>query len=159
MHPDLLALLEHARADHRAEVELGWSRQRFFLGVNAALLTAGCALASWSPTAALPVLTFGAVLALVGALVVARSHGRSRRTRDELDAAARRAGVTGPAVTGGQRVRQGKSRGEGYRAVTLVVVALGVCGALDLAAAAFLCKATCAGYVSGAASRSAALDP
>jgi hypothetical protein len=131
VHPDLAMLYQLARADHRAEVALGWSRQRFFVGVNAALLAAGCAIASWSPLAALPVLGLGAVLALVGALVVARSHGRARRTRDELDQAARRAGVAGPQVTGGQRALHGKPRREAYRVVTVVVVALGTCGVLD----------------------------
>jgi hypothetical protein len=131
VHPDLATLYQLAHAEHRAEVALGWARQRFFLAVNAALLAAGSAISAASPTAALPVLAFGAVLSLVGALVVARSHGRSRRTRGELDAAARRAGVEGPAITGGQRVLQGKARGERYRVVTLVVVALGVCGAMD----------------------------
>lgn len=135
MHPDLLALLEHARADHRAEVELGWERQRFFVGMNAALLVAGSAIGSWSPQAALPVLALGAVLSLVGALIAMRSHGRVRRTRDALDQVARRAGVEGPEVTGGQRALHGKARGEGYRVVALVVVALVVCGALDVGVA------------------------
>jgi hypothetical protein len=138
MHPDLAAQLEHARADHRAEVQLGWERQRFFVGVNALLLVAGSALGSWSPVAALPVLAFSAVLSLVGALVVARSHGRTRRTRDALNAAARRAGVEGPAITGGQRVLRGEARGEGYRVVTLVVVSLVVCGAIDVGVAVML---------------------
>lgn len=132
MHPDLLALHQLAHAEHRAEVQLGWERQRFFLGVNAVLLTAGSAISAASPVAALPVLALGAVLSIIGALIVARSHGRTRRTRDELDAAARRAGIVGPETTGGQRVRQGKERGEGYRVVTLAVVALGSCGAIDV---------------------------
>lgn len=136
MHPDLLALHQLAHAEHRAEVELCWSRQRFFVGMNAALLVAGSAISTASPLAALPVLGLGAVLALVGALVVARSHGRTRRTRDELDQAARRAGVTGPATTGGQRERLGKERGEGFRVVTLVVAGLAVCGVLDAGMAA-----------------------
>jgi hypothetical protein len=132
VHPDLLALHQLAHAEHRAEVQLPWERQRFFLGVNAALLAAGCAIASGSLMPALPVLGVGAVLSLVGALVVARSHGRARRSRDELDQAARRAGVTGPQVTGGQRVLAGRARGERYRVVALVLVALGACGALDV---------------------------
>lgn len=132
MHPDLLALHQLAHAEHRAEVQLGWERQRFFLGVNAVLLTAGSAISAASPAAALPVLALGAVLSLVGTLVVTRSHGRTRRTRDELDQAARRAGVEGPGTTGGQRVLAGRARGEGYRVVTLVVVALGVNGAIDV---------------------------
>lgn len=131
VHPDLFHLLELAHADHRAEVALGWSRQRFFVAVNAALLAAGSAIATSSPTMALPVLVLGVVLSLVGALVVAWSHGRTRRTRDELDAMARRAGVEGPGITGGQRVLRGEARGERYRVVTLVVVALVVNGMVD----------------------------
>lgn len=46
--------------------------------------------------------------------------------------------MEGPAITGGQRVLRGEARGEGYRVVTLVVVALVVCGALDVGVAVAL---------------------
>lgn len=131
----LLKAYELAHQDHRAEVQLGWERQRFFVGSSAALLVAGGALSEPSSFASTAVLGLGAALSLVGALVVARSHGRSRRTRDELEAAAKRLGLEGPAVTGGQRALHGKPRGERFRVVTLVITTLLVTGLVDVALA------------------------
>jgi len=127
-----------AHADHRAEVAQSWDRARFFLGLNAALLVAGSAIAAASSRAALAPLALGVVLSVVGALIVARSHGRTRRTRDALEQAARELGVEGHEITGGQRALHGKPRGEGYRVVTLVVVGLAINSAFDAGLAIYL---------------------
>lgn len=137
-HDALLKAYELAHQDHRAEVQLGWERQRFFVGLNPALLVTAGALTALSKPAAIAALGVGTVLSLVGALVVARSHGRARHTRDGLEAAARRIGLEGPEVTGGQRALHGKPRAERFRVVTLVIVGLVVHAMFDAGLAVYL---------------------
>lgn len=136
-HEAILKAYEIAHTDHRAEVALGWERQRFFLTLNPAILVVAGGISSDSKYAAIAALAVGAVLSAVGALVVGRSHGRARRTRDQLDAAAKRVGVDGPETTGGQRALHGKPRAERFRVVTLIIAALAINGLLDAALAIY----------------------
>jgi uncharacterized membrane protein YfcA len=94
--PATLAHYQLAHADHRAEVQLSWDRARFFLALNAALLVAGSAIATASPRAALAPLALGVVLSVIGALIVARSHGRTRRTRTRSSRLPANSASTGP---------------------------------------------------------------
>lgn len=134
----LLKAYELAHADHRAEVGLGWERQKFFLSLNPAILIIAGGIAARSNPAAVAAFAVGTVLSIVGALTVARSHGRTRRTRDTLDACAHRVGVEGPEITGGQRALHGKPRGERFRVVTLMIIALVVNALLDAWLALYL---------------------
>jgi hypothetical protein len=134
----LMKAYELAHADHRAEVSLGWERQKFFLSLNPAILITAGGIAARFHLAAVAALGVGTVLSIVGALTVARSHGRTRRTRDTLDACAHRVGVEGPEVTGGQRALHGKPRKERFRVVTLMIIALAINALLDAGLAVYL---------------------
>ncbi len=134
----LLKSYELAHADHRAEVSLGWELQKFFLSVNPAILVTAGALSTVSTLGAIAVLGVGTVTAFVGALAVARAHGRTRRTRNWLRARASAIGLEGPEITGGQQELKGKPRSERFRIVTLMVSALAINALCDLGLAWYL---------------------
>jgi len=109
-----------AHAEYRAEVALGWDRQKLFLTLNP-VLTAGLAIGG-SPKLATQ-LGFGvaACVALAACLVVRRSHGRYRAARAVLQRLEDQLGFEDLATTGGQRAARGGPRLELFRIVDVLV--------------------------------------
>lgn len=88
LSPELLrALYKQAFDEYRAEVALGWDRQKFFLTLNLAVLAAATSiikLQPGSPYGWMPavLLLMCVPVALLGHIVVDQGHRRYRRTRE-----------------------------------------------------------------------------
>jgi hypothetical protein len=121
---ELLELYKLAHAEYRAEVTLGWERQKLFLTLTPALMALGGGLGAQAPWAAEGALAAGAAVAAGGALIVWRSHGRFRATRARLEALADELAVTRFDTTGGMRAGAGQLRGERYRVITVIIALL-----------------------------------
>lgn len=129
---ELMELYKLGHAEYRAEVSLGWERQKLFLTLNPTLLAIVGALGAQEPHAAQAALAAAAAVSVAGMFVVVRSHGRYRATRAQLDVLAGELSVPGLETTGGMRQAQGKPRAEGFRVVTVVVTVLALFVLLDL---------------------------
>ena len=125
-----------AVAECRAEISLGWERQKLFLTLNPTL-TAIVGVAARSPTAARAALVAAALTALAGAFIVQRSHARYRSARDTAQRLETELGIADLQTTGGQREARGLPRGETYRVIDVVIWVSCVNAALDLALAAW----------------------
>lgn len=131
---ELVERLKLAHAEYRAEVALGWDRQKLFLTLNPALTALVAGLAR-SALAARVGFALAALIALAGAFVVLRSHGRYRATRAALQAIEDRLGLSDLQTTGGQRAARGGMRLETFRIVDLLVVVFLVVALADVALA------------------------
>lgn len=131
---ELLERLRLAHAEYRAEVALGWDRQRLFLTLNP-VLTAGLAATGAHTLAARLACGVAAIVALAGALVVLRSHGRYRAARAALQAREDALGYEDLQTTGGQREARGGLRLERFRVVDLLVAVFVALAAVDVALA------------------------
>lgn len=128
---ELMELYRLTHAEYRAEVALGWDRQKFFLMLNPTLLAIVGVLGTREHFAAQVALASAAAVSIAGVLVVRRSHGRYRATRTQLDVLANALGVPGVETTGGQREAHGKPRAEGFRIVTVATMVLVLFAVLD----------------------------
>jgi hypothetical protein len=134
---ELVELYKLAHAEYRAEVALGWERQKLFLTLNLALIVIVSAFGGRDRFAVQVALFAGAIVSIAGVLVVRRSHERYRATRTHLDGLTGQLGMAGFETTGGMRHAHGKPRGERFRVVTVVTIVLGVFVLLDIALALF----------------------
>jgi hypothetical protein len=128
---ELLERLKLAHGEYRAEVSLGWDRQKLFLTLNP-VLTALIASAAHKPLAARLSLTAAALTAIAGALLVRRSHGRYLATRVRVHAIEDQLGIADLQTTGGQRVARDNARLERFRVVDIVVFVFIVTALLDV---------------------------
>lgn len=102
-----------AHAEYRAEVALGWDRQKLFLTLSPTL-TVGAVLAGLAERgtthahrlAAQLAFMVAALVALAGTLVVYRSHTRYRAARATLLKLEAELGISDQRTTGGQREAQ-----------------------------------------------------
>jgi len=120
-----------AHAEYRAEVALGWDRQKLFLVLPATLTALVSSLATHR-LAAQVALGTAALVALAGALVVFRSHGRYRATRASLQALEDALGITDLQTTGGQREARGSMRLEAFRVVDVLLAVFLLIALLDV---------------------------
>jgi hypothetical protein len=130
----LLERYRTAYAEYRAEVALGWDRQKFFVGLPATL-TALVSSIGTHRIAARVALGTSALVALAGALIVMRSHGRYRAARATLLAIETELGIQDLQTTGGQREARGGLRLEAWRIADVLVVVFLLIAALDVALA------------------------
>jgi hypothetical protein len=130
--PELLERYKLAYAEYRAEVALGWDRQKLFLTLPSTITALTSALATHR-LAAQAALLCAVLLSLTGMLVVWRSHGRYRATRQAMQALEDRLGIEDLQTTGGQREARGLMRLEAFRIVDVLIVVFAIIGALDLA--------------------------
>jgi hypothetical protein len=131
---ELIERWKLAHAEYRAEVALGWDRQKLFLTVNPAL-TALMASSAHTGIGARLGLVAAALTALAGVLVVRRSHGRYRATRTALQSLEDALGIQDLQTTGGQREARGEPRLERFRVVDVVAGLFLTLAALDIALA------------------------
>lgn len=132
----LLERYKLAVAEYRAEVTLGADRVRLFVTLNPAVV----ALSSHTHrTLATAALVLAAAASVLGILVVGRSHGRYRQTRNVLLTLATALGCAGDwQTTGGMREARAEPRFEGLKVSTAVQLLLGAYVVFDLVAAAWL---------------------
>jgi hypothetical protein len=123
-----------AYAEYRAEVALGWDRQKLFLTLPAGLTALVSSIGSHRVAAQIA-LVASALVALAGALIVRRSHGRYRAARATLLAIETELGVQDLQTTGGQREARGGLRLERFRVVDVLVGVFCLIAALDVALA------------------------
>ena len=123
-----------AHAEYRAEVALGWDRQKLFLGLPASL-TALVSLAHADRLAAVFALVCSALVSAAGTFVVLRSHGRYQATRAVVQRLEDELGFADLQTTGGQRHARGLPRLERFRVVDIVVVVFAAVALLDVALA------------------------
>lgn len=131
---ELLERLKLAHAEYRAEVALGWDRQKLFLTLNP-VLTAGLLANGAHTLTARCACVLAALIALAGALVVRRSHGRYRAARAALQRLEDQLGLEDLQTTGGQREARGGLRLERFRVVDVLVGVFLLLAGLDLALA------------------------
>lgn len=131
---ELLERYKLAHAEYRAEVALGWDRQKLFLTINPAL-TALLSSQVHVGIGARLALGAAALVALAGLLIVRRSHTRYRATYATLAALEDQLGITDLQTTGGQREARGSLRLENFRVVDVISALFAVLAALDLALA------------------------
>jgi len=127
---ELLERLKLAHAEYRAEVALGWDRQKLFLTLNPAL-TAGLTLSGGHSLALRLAYTLAAFVALCGALIVLRSHRRYQAARATLQAIEDQLGLEDLQTTGGQRAARGGPRLERFRIVDVVAITFVMFAAVD----------------------------
>lgn len=129
---EFVALYQLAHAEYRAEVELGWRRAQLFLALG---MAGPVVVGLRSPLEGAGVMTClaSAAACVAGVLIVRRSHGRYRATREPLQQLERELGVAGIGTTGGMREGHGQARAEGYRVTTVLAVLLGGLGVLNAA--------------------------
>ena len=132
---ELLERLKLAHAEYRAEVALGWDRQKLFLTLNP-VLTAGLAAAGVQTFAARLACLAAAAIALAGALVVLRSHTRYQAARATLQRLETEFGIEDLQTTGGQREARGGLRLERFRIVDVLVAVFLLLAVVDLVLAA-----------------------
>ena len=124
-----------AHAEYRAEVALGWDRQKLFLTLNPAL-TALVGVATQShPAVARAAFVVAALTALAGALVVRRSHSRYQATRAVVQRLEDALGIADLQTTGGMRAARDNPRLERFRVVDVIVIVFVLYALLDVAAA------------------------
>lgn len=128
---ELVERLKLAHAEYRAEVALGWDRQRLFLTLSP-LLTAGLAASGPVTVGARLACLAAALVALAGTLVVLRSHGRYRAARAALQRIEDQLGFEDLQTTGGQRAARELPRLERFRIVDLLVVVFLLLAAVDI---------------------------
>ena len=131
---ELVERLKLAHAEYRAEVALGWDRQKLFLTLNP-VLTAGIAVAGGRTLAAQLALGAAALVAVAGTLIVLRSHGRYQAARAALQRLEDQLGLEDLQTTGGQREARGMPRLERFRVVDVLVVVFMLIALLDIALA------------------------
>lgn len=131
---ELIERYKLAHAEYRAEVALGWDRQKFFLSLNPALTTLIAAVVRTSSAARLA-LAAAALTALAGTAIVRRSHGRYRATRATLFAVEDLLGIQDFQTTGGQRAARELPRLERYRIGDIVAAVFVLNALLDIALA------------------------
>jgi hypothetical protein len=124
-----------AHAEYRAEVSLGWDRQKTFFALNPTL-TAVIAGFARTPQAAQVALVAAAIAALGGALVVRRSHGRYRAALAVVQRLEDQLGFADLQTTGGQREARGGLRLEKFRIVDVMAIAFVLNAVLDIVLAA-----------------------
>lgn len=129
---ELLELYKLAHAEYRAEVNLGWERQKLFLGFNPLVATLAASLAQHAPWGARAGLVSAALVSVAGILVVWRSHGRYRATRAHMQALERKLRIDGLETTGGMREARGEPRLEGFRVVTVLMTILACLALLEV---------------------------
>lgn len=133
--PELIERLKLAHAEYRAEVALGWDRQKLFLTLNP-VLTAGLAVAPTHTLAARLGYVAAAVVAIAGALIVRRSHTRYQAARAALQHLEDKLGLEDLQTTGGQRAARGGLRLERFRIVDVLALTFLVLALVDLVLAA-----------------------
>lgn len=126
-----------AHAEYRAEVALGWDRQKLFLTLSPTLTAGIASLADHGAHAHAAQLAFmvAALVALAGTLVVYRSHTRYRAARATLLRLETELGFEDLQTTGGQREARAGLRLEKFRIVDVLVVVFLLIAALDVALA------------------------
>lgn len=127
-----IELYKLAVGEYRAEVSLGWDRQKLFLTLNPVLTAFIPLVGSRSGTATRLAFVAAALIALCGVLVVRRSHGRYRAAYGLVRQYEQRLGIEGLQTTGGMREAKGLLRLERYRIVDVLVVIFVMIAALDL---------------------------
>lgn len=134
MTEHLLERWKQAHAEYRAEVALGWDRQKLFLTLNP-VLTAGLAATGVHTTAARLACVAAAAVALAGTLIVLRSHGRYQAARAAVQQLEDALGIEDLQTTGGQRAARGGPRLERFRVVDVLVGVFVLLAAIDVALA------------------------
>lgn len=129
---EILERYKLAYAEYRAEVALGWDRQKLFLTLSPTLTALIGSLAR-NPLAARLSLAGAALIALTGAFIVFRSHGRYRAARVAVLALEDQLGIADLQTTGGQRTERGMPRLESFRIVDLLVLVFVLLAGLDVA--------------------------
>jgi hypothetical protein len=132
---ELLERYKIAHAEYRAEVAIGWDRQKLCLTLSAAL-TGAVAVAATRPLAARLTLVAAALIAIAGVLLGVRSHARYRATREQLRAIEDALGISDVQTTGGQREARGAARFERFRVVDVLAMVFVLIAAIDVALAA-----------------------
>lgn len=119
-----------AYAEYRAEVSLGWERQKLFLTLNPALT----AFLSSTPSGLTRCVTLLATagIALAGALIVRRSHTRYQAARGALLALEDALGFQDLQTTGGQRAARGNPHSERFRIVDVIAIVFLLLAAIDV---------------------------
>jgi hypothetical protein len=144
---ELLGLHKTAIEEYRFEVNLGWDRQKFFVGLNVSLLAALAGFAKLGGEQAhngplICALFADAATAVVGILVVQKSHLYYQNARDHFQRIERRLGY----VTTDLALQTTSGMKEGHdaaprlgriRTVTLTTVVLGLLAALEIGLAAY----------------------
>lgn len=129
----LLERLKLAHAECRAEISLGWDRQKFFLGINPSLtVLIAVAAPEYHAAAVRAALVGAAAIALVGTLVVHRGHTRYQAARATLQRLEDELGIQDLQTTGGQREARGGLRLEAFRIVDLMVGVFLLLAGLDI---------------------------
>jgi hypothetical protein len=124
-----------AFAEYRAEVSLGWERQRLFLTLNPTL-TAIIPLMGKHKLAATFALVVASAVSIAGAFIVSRSHDRYRAARTTLQSIESQLKIEDFQTTGGMREERGLMRLERYKVSTVVIIVLLLNAVLDLVLAA-----------------------
>lgn len=133
---ELLERYKLAYAEYRAEVALGWDRQKLFLTVNPALTAYISSSSQAHSNGARLALVVAAATAIAGTMIVRRSHGRYQATRKALQAIEDRLGIQDLQTTGGQRTARSLPSGERFKVVHVVSALLLLTAALNLVLAA-----------------------
>ena len=120
-----------AFAEYRAEVLLGWERQKLFLTLNPSLTAIISALHGHS-LAAQFALVVAANVSIAGALIISRSHSRYRHARNQLQSIESLLKIEDFQTTGGMREERGLMRLERYKVSTIVMGVLLLNALLDL---------------------------
>lgn len=128
---ELLERLKLAHAEYRAEVALGWDRQKLFLTLNP-LLTAGLAASDVHTPAARLAAGAAALVAIAGMLIVLRSHGRYQAARAALLQLEDALDLQDLQTTGGQRELRAGLRLEKFRVVDVIVTVFALLAAVDV---------------------------
>lgn len=124
-----------AHAEYRAEVALGWDRQKLFLTLNPAVTALVGVAAQSHALVARAAFVAAALTALAGALVVRRSHTRYQAARAVLQRLEDELGISDLQTTGGMRAAREMPRLERFRVIDVVVGVFVLYALLDLLAA------------------------
>jgi hypothetical protein len=70
--------------EYRFQAQFNWTRTQYLLGLNALILVAGTTLSRPAGTVAMLVFSFGAIAAVLSALVIRTQHGYYRSARSHM---------------------------------------------------------------------------
>jgi hypothetical protein len=118
-------------AEYRAEVTLGWERQKLFITLNPSL-TSIIAVFSKNVVATRVALSVAAMVAVCGAFVVWRAHERYRATYRSLAHVENLLNIERIQTTGGQRLARGYLRLERFKVASVIIGLLLLIAMLDV---------------------------
>lgn len=118
---ELFLRYQIAHSEYRAEVQLGWERQKFFLTLAVAISTGVMLdLGGGDYGLAATALQLSTTIAFAGSLISTRSHKRYKAAIQQVQKIEDALLITDVQTTGGQRTNRGAVRGEWFSVGTVI---------------------------------------